>query len=108
LSHHDQQASDDQNQTEHGQMLSSNMLLLNLILLIDVTFSTPTPHYTHNQKTGLNSARFQLFRFHTHLFDHIFLFCRPCAGHVSVLHEQFLLCIHVFCGVEFFYIGLMP
>ena len=43
LSHHDQQASDDQNQTEHGQMLSSNMLLLNLILLIDVTFSTPTP-----------------------------------------------------------------
>ncbi len=24
-------------------MLSSNMLLLNLILLIDVTFSTPTP-----------------------------------------------------------------
>src|SRR5438105_14079101 len=42
LSHHDQQASDDQNQTEHGQMLSSNMLLLNLILLIDVTFSTPT------------------------------------------------------------------
>jgi hypothetical protein len=46
LSHHDQQASDDQNQTEHGQMLSSNMLLLNLILLIDVTFSTPTPVYT--------------------------------------------------------------
>ena len=42
LSHHDQQASDDQNQTEHGRMLSSNMLLLNLILLIDVTFSTPT------------------------------------------------------------------
>ena len=26
-------------------MLSSNMLLLNLILLIDVTFSTPTPGY---------------------------------------------------------------
>jgi len=23
------------------------MLLLNLIPLIDVTFSTPTPHYTH-------------------------------------------------------------
>src|SRR5437879_13130893 len=42
LPHHDQQASDDRNQTEHGQMLSSNMLLLNLILLIDVTFSTPT------------------------------------------------------------------
>src|SRR5437868_7636739 len=48
LSHHDQQASDDQNQTEHGQMLSSNMLLLNLILLIDVTFSTPTGDDTHN------------------------------------------------------------
>ena len=47
LSHHDQQASDDQNQTEHGQMLSSNMLLLNLILLIEVTFSTPTGDYTH-------------------------------------------------------------
>jgi hypothetical protein len=47
LPHHDQQASDDQNQTEHGRMLSSNMLLPNLILLIDVTFSTPTGHYTH-------------------------------------------------------------
>ena len=46
LPHHDQQASDDENQTEHGRMLSSNMLLLNLILLIDVTFSTPTGHYT--------------------------------------------------------------
>jgi hypothetical protein len=29
LSHHGQQASDDQNQTEHGRMLSSNMLLPN-------------------------------------------------------------------------------
>jgi hypothetical protein len=27
-------------------MLPSNMLLLNLIPLIDVTFSTPTGHYT--------------------------------------------------------------
>ena len=42
LPHHDQQASDDQNPTQHGQMLSSSMLLLNLIRLIDVTFSTPT------------------------------------------------------------------
>ena len=33
----------DRNQTEHGRMLSSNILLLNLILLIDVTFSTPMP-----------------------------------------------------------------
>src|SRR5205085_1679528 len=49
LSHHDQQASDDQNQTEHGQMLSSNMLLLNLILLIDVTFSTPTPDFVNSR-----------------------------------------------------------
>jgi hypothetical protein len=40
LPHHDQQASDDENPTEHGRMLSSNMLLLNLILLIHVTFST--------------------------------------------------------------------
>ena len=38
LPHHDQQASDDQNPTEHGRMLSSNMLLLNLILLIDSDF----------------------------------------------------------------------
>jgi hypothetical protein len=43
LPHHDQQASDDENPTEHGRMLSSNMLLPNLIPLIDVTFSTPTP-----------------------------------------------------------------
>src|SRR5947208_200654 len=49
LPHHDQQASDGRNQTEHGRMLSSNMLLLNLILLIDVTFSTPTDNYTQNQ-----------------------------------------------------------
>jgi hypothetical protein len=31
-------------------MLSSNMLLPNLIPLIDVTFSTPTPDYTHPVK----------------------------------------------------------
>ena len=30
------------------RMLSSNMLLLNLIPLIDVTFSTPTGDYTNN------------------------------------------------------------
>jgi hypothetical protein len=47
LPHHDQQASDDQNQTEHVRMLSSNMLLPNLIPLIDVTFSTPTPGYVN-------------------------------------------------------------
>src|SRR4030081_3254235 len=47
LPHHDQQASDDRNQTEHGRMLSSNMLLPNLILLIEVTFSTPTPGYVN-------------------------------------------------------------
>jgi hypothetical protein len=29
------------------RMLSSNMLLPNLILLIDVTFSTPTPDSAH-------------------------------------------------------------
>lgn len=38
--HHDQQVSDDENQTERGQMLSSTALLLNLVPLIDVTFST--------------------------------------------------------------------
>ncbi|MGA8539051.1 MAG: hypothetical protein WB566_06095, partial [Terriglobales bacterium] len=47
--HHDQQASDDKNPTEHGRMLSSNMLSLNLILLITVTFSTPTGDYTQNR-----------------------------------------------------------
>ncbi|MGC2198236.1 MAG: hypothetical protein WA628_26430, partial [Terriglobales bacterium] len=47
LTHHDQQASDDENHTEHGRMTSSNMLLLNLILLIDVTFSTPTPAFVN-------------------------------------------------------------
>ena len=46
LSHHDPHASDGQNQTEHGQMLSSSTLLLNLILLIDVTFSTPTGYFS--------------------------------------------------------------
>src|SRR5947208_2809336 len=53
LPHHDQQASDDRNQTEHGRMLSSNMLLRNLILLIDVTFSTPTPVYVNNLRNPL-------------------------------------------------------
>jgi hypothetical protein len=52
LPHHDQQASDDQNQTEHGRILPSNMLLLNLILLIDVTFSTPTRDFTHWPRPG--------------------------------------------------------
>jgi hypothetical protein len=33
-------------QTEHGRMPSSNMLLLNLILLIEVTFS-PTPDFVN-------------------------------------------------------------
>jgi hypothetical protein len=47
LPHHDQQASDDQNQTDHRRMLSSNMLLLNLIPLINVAFLTPTGDYTH-------------------------------------------------------------
>src|ERR1700704_6617315 len=59
LPHHDQQASDDRNQTEHGRMLSSNMLLLNLILLIEVTFSTPTPGYN---KLTHSSHEFQLAR----------------------------------------------
>ena len=31
-------------------MLPSNMLLLNLTPLIDVTFSTPTPDYTYPMK----------------------------------------------------------
>jgi hypothetical protein len=51
LPHHDQQASDDGNPTEHGRMLFSNMLLLNLILLIDVTLSTPTRCYVSQRIT---------------------------------------------------------
>jgi len=35
LPHHDQQASDDENPTQHRRMPSSNTLLLNLILLIE-------------------------------------------------------------------------
>src|SRR2546430_15529957 len=50
----------------------------------------------------------QLFRLHTHLLDHIFLFRGPCARHVSVLHEQFLLGIHLFSRMELFHVGLMP
>src|SRR5947209_4208153 len=57
LPHHDQQASDDRNQTEHGRMLSSNMLLLNLILLIDVTFSTPTPVCVNYSGIGISFPR---------------------------------------------------
>ncbi len=37
-------------------MLSSSMLLLNLILLIDVTFSTPTVDHTHHLVTECNGA----------------------------------------------------
>jgi len=55
LPHHDQESSDDRNQTEHGRMLSSNMLLLNLILLIDVTFSTPTPGFINGQSCSFYS-----------------------------------------------------
>src|SRR6266404_4741142 len=53
LPHHDQQASDDRNQTEHRQLLSSSMLLLSLNPQITVTFSTPTP--------VLNSYEFPAF-----------------------------------------------
>jgi hypothetical protein len=56
LPHHDQQASNDENQTEHERMLSSNMLPLILILLIDVTFSTPTPDYAQNPSMSAISS----------------------------------------------------
>ena len=52
LPHHDQQASEDRNQPEHGRMLSSNTLPLNLTSLIEVTFSTPTPVCNSYQKSG--------------------------------------------------------
>jgi hypothetical protein len=55
--------SDDRNQTEHGRMLSSNMLLLNLILLIDVTFSTPTPGYNSKlSPSPLQGSKNSVFR----------------------------------------------
>ena len=38
-------------------MLSSNMLLLNLILLIDVTFSTPTGDYANYDPKSLLQGR---------------------------------------------------
>src|SRR5438477_13194253 len=60
LPHHDEQASDNRNQTEHGRMLSSNMLLRNLILLIDVTFSTPT--YAFDNGKGANVNEMQALR----------------------------------------------
>jgi hypothetical protein len=37
-------------------MLSSNMLLLNLILLIDVTFSTPTPVYNSDYNSQADDS----------------------------------------------------
>ncbi|MGA7560419.1 MAG: hypothetical protein WBV60_00610, partial [Terriglobales bacterium] len=54
--HHDQQASDNENQTEHVRMLSSTMLLPNLIPLIDVTFSTPTGCCNNNPSAPLRLA----------------------------------------------------
>jgi hypothetical protein len=52
LPHHDQQASDDRNQTEHGRMLSSSMLLPNLILLNRRDFFN-----THRRLHSLASVR---------------------------------------------------
>jgi hypothetical protein len=48
-------------------MLSSNMLLPNLILPIDVTFSTPTGDYTHLKRAsfGLSSTRNPIVRITT-------------------------------------------
>jgi hypothetical protein len=60
LPHHDQQASDDENHTEHAQMLSSNMLLPNLIPLIDVTFSTPTGDSAQNPSMSVMAILRQL------------------------------------------------
>src|SRR5207245_3213697 len=54
LPHHDQQASDNENQTKHVRMLSSNMLLPNLIPLIDVTFSTPSGDNAQNPLPRVN------------------------------------------------------
>ena len=64
-------------------MLSSNMLLLNLPLLIDVTFSTPTLGYTQNpsmsvmafhEKTGRSQVGSFVFS-----LDTIFLFGRVAS-----------------------------
>jgi hypothetical protein len=39
-------------------MPSSNMLLLNLIPLIDVTFSTPTRYFTNQAQTLISACGF--------------------------------------------------
>gem|GEM_PF-6166954 len=44
-------------------MLPSNTLLLNLILRIDVTFSTPTGDFTHNSFGQISSKPFCQLRF---------------------------------------------
>jgi len=43
-------------------MLSSNMLLRNLILLIDVTFSTPTPVCNSYLRVARDTPKMELVR----------------------------------------------
>ena len=50
-------------------MLSSTMLLLNLILLIDVTFSTPTPDFVNygKRRAFVNDGKRRALRTTSHL-----------------------------------------
>jgi len=48
------------------------------------------------------------FWFHSHLLDHFLLFRGPRAGHVSILHENLLLRVHLFGGMKLLHIRLAP
>ncbi len=69
-------------------MLSSNMLLLNLISLIDVTFSTPTNDSTQNAPAGILSAMAWFHQLHC--------VARLLPGRCALI----LAFIHVTCRVR--------
>ena len=60
-------------------MPSSNMLLLNLILLIDVTFSTPTGVSTQNPLDGVNERNGDL----SPTDDNFRVTTRPVTGGIA-------------------------
>jgi hypothetical protein len=74
-------------------MLPSNMLLLNLILPIDVTFSTPTGDYTHNPVNEYNGDAAPaetggpLLLTHGRDVDHIRKFCPMVYGSLVDMTE---------------------
>ena len=48
------------------------------------------------------------FWFHSHLLDHFLLFRGPRAGHVSILHENLLLRVHLCGGMNLLHIRWAP